>query len=70
MPVGASIEEWDHLDFIGASGMLVTTGGVIASLFPALRKIWILAPIGIGVGMMAIAAYGARSRSPIISPRR
>jgi hypothetical protein len=69
MPVGGLVEEWDHLDFIGAGGMLVTTGGVIASLFPALRKIWILAPIGIGVGMMAIAAYGARSRSPVISPR-
>ena len=62
MPVGGPIQQWDHLDFIGASGILCTTGGVIASLFPALRKIWILAPIGVGVGMMAIAAYGARSR--------
>jgi hypothetical protein len=69
MPVGGLIEEWDHLDFIGAGGILVTTGGVLASLCPALRKTWILAPIAIGVGMMALAAYGARARPPIISPR-
>ena len=48
MPVGGLIEEWDHLDFIGASGILVTTGGVLASLCPALRKTWVLAPIAMG----------------------
>ena len=69
MSIGGLIDEWDHLDFIGASGMVVTTGAVIASLFPALRKIWILAPMGVGVGLMAIAAYGARSRPPMIPPR-
>ena len=69
MPIGGLVDEWDHLDFIGASGMLVTTGAVIASLFPALRKIWILAPIGIGVALMATSAYGARSRPPMIPPR-
>ena len=69
MPVGEFIGQWDYLDFIGAGGMLVTTGAVIAPLFPALRRIWILAPIGIGVGMMAIAAYGVRSRPPMVSPK-
>jgi len=71
MPVGGLIEEWDHLDFIGAGGMLITTGGVIAfTLFPALRKIWILAPIGIGVGIDGDSPpTGLGSRSPVISPR-
>jgi hypothetical protein len=62
MPVGGSIKEWNDLDFLAAGGMLFMTGSVTASLFPPLRKLWVLAPIAIGAGMVAIAAYGARQR--------
>jgi hypothetical protein len=62
MPVGGSIKEWDELDYIAAGGMLFMAGSVIASLYPPLRKLWMLAPIAIGAGMMAVAAYGARQR--------
>jgi hypothetical protein len=60
--VGGAIKEWDELDFVAAGGMLFMAGSAIASLFPPLRKAWILAPVAIGVGMMAIAAFGARHR--------
>jgi hypothetical protein len=60
MTIGEALREWDELDFLAAGGMLVLTGGVIASLFPRLRKIEVLFPIAIGAAMMAIAGFGAR----------
>jgi hypothetical protein len=60
MTMGELLREWDELDFLAAGGMLVLTGGVLASLFPRLRKIEVLFPIAIGAAMMAAAAYGAR----------
>jgi hypothetical protein len=60
MTIGGPFGEWDELDFLAAGGMLVLTGGIVASLFPSLRKIEVLFPIAIGAAMMATAAYGAR----------
>jgi hypothetical protein len=62
MPAGGSMKEWDELDFIAAGGMLFMAGSAVASLFPPLRRVWMLAPVAIGVGLMAIAAFGARRR--------
>ena len=60
MRIGGPFREWDELDFLAATGMLVATGGVVASFFPRLRKIQLLFPIAIGTAMMAVAAFGAR----------
>jgi hypothetical protein len=60
MSTGGPLQEWDEFDFLAAGGILITSGSVVASLFPACRKIEILFPIAIGVAMMAIAAFGAR----------
>lgn len=62
MTVGGAFREWDELDFLAAGGMLVVTGSVVASCFPAFRRLGILFPIAVGTAMMAMAAYGARQR--------
>ena len=60
MAMGEIFREWDGLDVLAVSGMLVASGGVIASLLPRCRRIELLFPIAIGTAMIAVAAYGAR----------
>jgi hypothetical protein len=60
MAIGEVFRDWDGLDVLAVGGMLMTTGGVVASLFPRFRRIELLFPIAIGAAMMAVAAYGAR----------
>jgi hypothetical protein len=62
MKVGGVFREWDGLDYLAAGGMLISTGSVIAALFPSLRKLGNLFPLAIGAAMIATAAYGARRR--------
>ncbi|HYZ40696.1 MAG TPA: hypothetical protein VE687_08725 [Stellaceae bacterium] len=60
MAMGEIFLEWDEFDVLAVGGMLVTTGGVVAALFPRLRRIGLLIPIAIGAAMMTVAAFGAR----------
>ena len=60
MAVSEVFREWDGLDVLAVGGMLMTTGGVVASLVPRFRRIELLFPIAIGAAMIAVAAYGAR----------
>lgn len=60
MAVSEVFREWDELDVLAVGGMLMTTGGIVASLVPRFRRIELLFPIAIGAAMMAVAAYGAR----------
>ena len=62
MAGGPAFREWDELDYLAAGGMLVMSGSVVASFFPALRRVGILIPVALGAAMMAVAAYGARQR--------
>jgi hypothetical protein len=60
MAVSEVFREWDGLDVLAVGGMLMTTGGVVASLVPRFRRIELLFPIAIGAAMMTAAAFGAR----------
>jgi hypothetical protein len=60
MAMGEIFREWDEFDVLAVGGMLVTTGSVIAALFPRRRRIGLLFPIAIGAAMMTVAAFGAR----------
>ena len=60
MKTGGRFGEWDELDFLAASGMLVMAGSLAALLVPRFRKIGVLFPIAVGAAMMAAAGFGAR----------
>ena len=60
MKTGGPFGEWDELDFLAVSGMLVMAGSLAALLVPRFRKIEILFPIAMGAAMMAAAGFGAR----------
>jgi hypothetical protein len=60
MKTGRPFGEWDELDFLAASGMLVMAGSLAALLVPRFRKVGVLFPIAMGAAMMAAAGFGAR----------
>jgi UDP-N-acetylmuramyl pentapeptide phosphotransferase/UDP-N-acetylglucosamine-1-phosphate transferase len=62
MKVGEAFREWDGLDYLAAGGMLISTGSMVAVLFPSLRKLRTLFPLAVGAAMIMTAAYGARRR--------